>query len=162
MLWITFIFGGHKLWNSALGGNCRRYVHCPILFRSYPRNISPIRSSQAIFFFLPFFSLVTLACKTFIFNSHPFIYFILPPPLSLRTLATPLFVQQTSGSQVRASQGNLERGLQFAVESERWHRDLESRGPPLPNKDAATQAGKIPLIPDKQVSLAVSGRFSFL
>lgn len=133
----------------------------PFFFGRIPATFLPLDHLKPFFFFPRLFARDTLLQKLlFLILMHLFILFSLPP-LSLGTLAAPLFVQQTAGSQVRAGQGNLERGLRFAVESERWHRDLEWRGPPLPNKDAATQAGKIPLIPDKQVSLAVSGRFFF-
>ena len=54
---------------------------------------------------------------------------------------------------VCVSQCNLEGGLQIVDETDgtmTWIRRLL-----LPNKDVATEAGKTPLIPDKQASLAV-------
>lgn len=129
----------------------------PFFFGRIPATFLPLDHLKP--FFSPLFFAGDTRLQNFLFLILLHLFILFPPPLSLRTLATPLFAQQTAGSQARASQGNLERGLRFAVKSERWHRDLESRGLPLPNEDAATQAGKIPLIPDKQVSLAVSGRF---
>lgn len=68
--------------------------------------------------------------------------------VSLGLLAALVFVQ------VYVSQCNLESGLQFVGDSDGTVTRI--RGLPLPNKAAATEGGKIPLIPDKQASLAVS------
>lgn len=68
--------------------------------------------------------------------------------LSLGLLAALVFVQ------VYVSQCNLESSLQFADESDGTMTRI--RGLPLSNRDAATEGEKIPLIPDKQASLAES------
>lgn len=162
MLWITFILAGHKLWNSALGGNCQRYIFIVPFFSAVSFN--PF-NFFFFFFFLHFFYFLMIWTQPWRSLAELLFYFIL---VSNCKFSPSVFISSCWGHwpspcllvkpaargvlffffSLWTSQGNLERSRRFAVDGTTtwigvgWRCGIvvwrgEALPPPLPNESVA-------------------------